>query len=140
MRIVRFLAAAGRPATSREIALRTGIPSGHVPSIVAALSRAGILRTRPGQGGGCALARRPAELFVLDVIQALEGPVVLDECILDRSRPHGPPWCALHDSWMQVQDALVATLGAVSVADLVASGGEGAGSGLEAPTGYVGSS
>lgn len=118
VRIVTLLASTGRRIPTREIARLTGVPAGYVPTVVAALSRVGILRNRSGSGGGCGLARPAERVTVLDVVEALEGPLVGDTCVLDRSRPHREVPCALHDAWIHAQESVLQALSSVTVADL----------------------
>lgn len=119
LRLVALLARLGRRVPTREIAELTGIPRGDVPGIAAALSRAGILGNRPGSGGGCRLLRSPEDITVLDVVEAVEGPVARDGCLLDRERPHRTlGYCVVHEAWMAAQDAVMGALRSVTVADL----------------------
>ena len=65
----------GRRVTAGELGAACTIPMGNVPTIVNLLSRAGVLDCSPGRGGGCTLGRPPDEISVLEVIEAVEGPL-----------------------------------------------------------------
>jgi len=67
---------------SAEIARRRGIPASYMPKIVQQLSRAGIVRTFRGIHGGVQLARPAATITLRDVVEAAEGPVAIDACVV----------------------------------------------------------
>src|SRR5262245_43182576 len=71
------LAAAGngRPVTAREVARACGIPQSFGLTVLLALSAAGLLASRPGPGGGYRLARPLAHITLLDVLEAVDGPL-----------------------------------------------------------------
>ncbi len=119
LRIVARLAAEQGRVPAWKISELTGVPAGCVPTIVAALSRSGILFNVPGSGGGCRLARDPTEINVLEVIEAIEGSPVKETCVMDRGLRHTDPPCALHQAWLEAEDSVVGALRSVSVEDLV---------------------
>ncbi len=86
--------------------------------MVADLGRAGLLINRSGAGGGCRLALPPDEISALEVVEALEGPILRDVCVLDRRRCPDDGNCGLHDSWARVRSAVLEALGSVTLADL----------------------
>lgn len=63
----------GVPAQSRDIAEAENIPGPYLDQILAALKRAGIVRSIRGVGGGYELARSPAQVTVGDVVRAFSG-------------------------------------------------------------------
>jgi Rrf2 family protein len=87
MRAVLYLAKHGpdhRAATS-QIAHEQHIPPSFLAKIVSQLSVAGLLQTSRGARGGVSLARSPEEITLLEVIEAIDGPIYLNECVIDRS-------------------------------------------------------
>ncbi len=94
------------------------IPQRYVTLILADLVREGILTAMAGRDGGYALAKPAGELSLLEVVEAAEGPVTLDRCVL-RGGPCG--WidaCPLHSVWTKAQQALIDALARVTFADL----------------------
>lgn len=79
VRCVLDVAQNGRTSTG-EVAKRAGIPVSILGRIVAAISRAGILTTRRGVNGGIELGRDPAEISLLEVIEAVQGPLHVNLC------------------------------------------------------------
>ena len=67
---------------SAEVARRQGIPQAYMAKIVHGLSKAGIVRTYRGTHGGVQLAKSPATVTLRDVIEATEGPLALNLCVV----------------------------------------------------------
>jgi Rrf2 family protein len=89
------------------IAAATGIPPVFVARVLANLQRQGFLNARAGQQGGYRLARPPQEITLLEVIEAVEGPLVTRDCVLrDTTCGAQGRYCVLHDAWSTAQSAL----------------------------------
>lgn len=111
----------GHRKTAAELAEACDISPGNVPTIVNALSRAGILNCSPGRRGGCQLARAPEAITTLEIIEALEGSLEIAHCFLDATRCHDrDPFCALHDAWSEGRAAAIAALARTTLADAAA--------------------
>lgn len=112
--------AGGGRRKKREIAAAMNIPGGFLSQILASLVHAGLVRATAGPDGGYVLARPPAAISLLDVVEAVEGPAGLQRCLL-RGIPCGTSQlCAVHDAWSRAQDATTDVLAATSFAELVA--------------------
>jgi Rrf2 family protein len=100
-----------------EIAARQQLSPSFVGKIVSALARAGILETMRGATGGVRLGRPPEAISLVDILEAVEGPIRLNRCVRE------PPGCAIVDAcplspvFRDAQAALVGAL-SVSIADL----------------------
>ena len=107
--------------TARELAEACGIPVGNVPTVVNRLSRGGFLDCTPGRHGGCTLARSPALISMLDIVECLEGSLDISHCLLDGHRcADKESECALHFAWSEGRKAAIASLSAPSL-DAVAA-------------------
>ncbi len=85
VRAVVYLSEIGegeRAATSR-IAEEQKIPPSFLAKIVSQLSVAGLLQTSRGARGGVSLARKPEDISLLEVVEAIDGPILLNECVAD---------------------------------------------------------
>jgi len=69
-----------RPLPVVTIAKDTGLSIRFLHSIVANLSKAGLLKTFPGPKGGVALSRTPESISILDIVEAIEGKINLMDC------------------------------------------------------------
>jgi Rrf2 family protein len=68
-------------APTSQIAEERDIPLSFLAKIIAQLSVAGILQTMRGARGGVTLAREPQKISLLDVIEAIDGPIMLNDCV-----------------------------------------------------------
>jgi len=84
-----------RPLTAQQIAECTRVPAGYLAKVLQGLSRAGLLRSQRGLGGGFTLARPPTELSVWEVVQAVDPIKRIHSCPLG-FESHGNRLCALH--------------------------------------------
>lgn len=113
----------GTKLRARELAERADIPEGFVPTIVATLHRAGLLRCQPGRTGGCQLGRPPEAISALDIITALEGPLTDSHCILDGSHCLDDVVCELHESWSEAKNAIAESLDGTTLDQMASHGG-----------------
>jgi Rrf2 family protein len=98
-----------RAATS-HIAEVQHIPPSFLAKIISQLSIAGLIHTSRGARGGVSLARPPEDINVLEVIEAIDGPIMLNECTgSPDSCPYGKD-CALRPLWCDAQAELVTRL------------------------------
>jgi Rrf2 family protein len=107
----------GRRKT-REIAEAMDIPRNYLTQILADLVTRGLLDARAGPAGGYALARHPDQITLLDVVAASEGPVTLDQCVLEGGPCDWVGTCPVHDTWARAQTAFTEQLAATTFADL----------------------
>jgi len=108
------------PRPIREIAGSQAISEKFVSRIVVPLRRAGLLESVRGGRGGLRLARLPDQITMLDVVEAMDGPVSLLSCL---TKPHACPQqgrCAAEDAWGRVNAGLVATMSSIRLSDIIA--------------------
>ncbi|MCX5751320.1 MAG: Rrf2 family transcriptional regulator [Candidatus Saganbacteria bacterium] len=82
IRLLVCLAAGDCAGSSKQMAKKIEVPFNHVAKIVQKLVKGGILVTKKGKGGGIRLAKDPKKIKIRSVIDAVEGPLVLSECLL----------------------------------------------------------
>jgi Rrf2 family protein len=112
IRAVRYLAGQEpnqRSATS-TVAKEMKIPPSFLAKIISQLSIAGLLHTSRGARGGVTLAREPANISMLDVVEAIDGPILLNECVGDPANCDFSEECMAHPIWKEVQETLVKRL------------------------------
>ena len=96
----------GRAPTSK-IATEEHIPPSFLAKIISQLSVAGVVQTSRGARGGVSLARPPEDITLLEVVEAIDGPIQLNECVNDpKACPFGET-CHVHDIWCKAQADLV---------------------------------
>ena len=112
IRAVRYLAKYGssqRIATS-TVAREMKIPASFLAKIISQLSIAGLLQTSRGARGGVSLAREPKEISLLDVVEAIDGPILLNECVGTNKPCSFEDECLVHPIWLEVQQTLTKRL------------------------------
>jgi Rrf2 family protein len=105
---------------ARDIAAEMEIPYKYLTQILAGLVAQGLLEARHGPRGGYRLARSSAEITLLDVVEAAEGPAAVTDCVLREGRCEPEQPCAVHETWVRAQSALAGELASVTLADLAA--------------------
>ena len=98
-----------RAATS-QIAEEQRIPPSFLAKIVSQLSVAGLLQTSRGARGGVSLARSPQEISLLDVVEAIDGPILLNECVANGGVCTTSDTCPMKPVWCETQAELVTRL------------------------------
>jgi len=105
LRAFRVLAAADGLVPGRALAESVGTTVAFLAQVMAPLVRAGLVASKPGPRGGYAPAVDPRTVSVLWVIEAVEGPIPPDKCVLVGG-PCGHPPCSLHEAWLTARSAL----------------------------------
>ncbi len=106
-------------ASTSQIAKEQHIPPSFLAKIISQLSVAGLLHTSRGARGGVSLARDPKDITMLDVVEAIDGPILLNECVADTHGCKFDKACPMRSLWSELQDDLVARLGGTTFADFV---------------------
>ncbi len=94
-------------ATAKAIAKEQRIPSAVTSGVITQLSVAGLVQTTRGSRGGVSLTRHPADISLLEVVEAIDGPIVLNECVTGHDDYESGEDCPLCPVWREVQEALV---------------------------------
>lgn len=122
VRAVLYLSRMGnnqRAATS-TVAQEQNIPPSFLAKIISQLSIAGLLHTSRGARGGVTLAREPKEITLLEVIEAIDGPIQLNECVGDSGACTFDHDCPLRPVWCEAQEELVNRLKGTNFEQLLA--------------------
>jgi len=112
VRAVLYLAKMGseRRAATSQIAEEQQIPPSFLAKIVSQLSVAGLLQTSRGARGGVSLARTPEKISLLEVVEAIDGPILLNECVAENGSCTFEDDCPISPVWCEAQSELVQNL------------------------------
>lgn len=112
VRAVLFLSKLGpdRRAATSHIAQEQQIPPSFLAKIVSQLSVAGLLQTSRGARGGVSLARTPDQISLLEVVEAIDGPILLNECVSANGACTFGDDCPMRPVWCDAQAELVKRL------------------------------
>lgn len=103
---------------TEEIAAEMDVPRSFLAKILQKLSKADIVKSFRGVRGGFSLARRPANISLLDVIKAIEGGVELNRCAVDFSACDRSVDCTVHPVWVELSKRVEQYLGRTNFRDL----------------------
>lgn len=103
---------------AREIAEEMDVPRSWVPGILGTLVQAGVAESVPGRGGGYRLGPASADVSLLDVIEAVDGPLASTNCVLRGGACQWDGRCAVHEAWAGAQEAMRSQLAAVTIAEI----------------------
>jgi Rrf2 family protein len=112
VRVMVHLAAlpAGTRANREALAEAAQVPSQFMGKVLQSLTRAQLILSYRGAQGGFELARPSARINMLEVIEAIEGPICLNVCLAGDEACGRRWWCGAHDVWRDAQASLVAVL------------------------------
>ena len=111
----------GEVVEAQSIAKSEVIPMRYLLKIMPSLIKAGIVRSQRGVGGGYVLDKEPRDITLLDIMEAIEGPIHLNRCLIDEAycSKNGPPHCKVHQTLAGIQQRLEFDLSSFSIADLL---------------------
>lgn len=113
---------AGLPVDSRasriELARAADVPEAFLGKILQSLVRSGLMVSQRGVSGGFTLGKPASEMTLVEVIEAVEGPLFLNRCVNPGEGCHRSSWCAAHYLWAEAQEAMLKVLRRSSIADL----------------------
>jgi Rrf2 family iron-sulfur cluster assembly transcriptional regulator len=101
-----------------QIQARQDVPAAYLAKIIQALARAGLVRTRPGAHGGITLNAPAEAVTLLQVIEAVEGPIRLNRCVEAPGACPRDRVCPVHPVWMRLQALVTRELDGVTIAAL----------------------
>ena len=107
------------PIGAKDIAAKQGIPVRFLEQQITALRKAGLVFSQRGAGGGCGLAKDPRQINVLQVIEALDGPVIDMDCLTPKEQACSrDSCCVVQELWYQSQMKLKEFLQSITLEDL----------------------
>lgn len=104
----------------KEIAEAMDIPAQFLGKVAQQLAKAGVISIRQGSQGGYELGRRPEDITLLAVIEAIDGEIYLNDCIQRPGSCDRQAICSVHTVWDTARRQLRDTLGGTTLAELAA--------------------
>ena len=113
---------AGLPAETRasraELASAADCPDQFLSKVLQSLTRAGLVISHRGNTGGFELPATARGATILDIVEAVEGPIRLNLCLLNNSKCQRSTWCPAHTVWAEAQAAMTTVLKQTTIAEL----------------------
>jgi Rrf2 family protein len=115
---------AGLPPATRVrraiLAEATAVPESFMSKVLQALVRARLITSRRGVDGGFELISSAEQTSLLDVVEAIEGPIHLNFCLMAGDTCERHISCPAHAVWAEAQTAMTEVLKRASLAELAA--------------------
>jgi Rrf2 family protein len=108
----------GLPVLLSDIAKRQGISDKYLEQIASQLHRAGLVKTVRGRKGGYLLNRPESEIKLSEVIEVLEGPICVVDCVDEPDTCSRSTLCSTRDIWTLLSNKIEETLSSFTLADL----------------------
>lgn len=112
----------GKVSMLSAIAKTQDVPPRFLAKIFQALAKAGVVKSHRGAKGGFSLARPASEITVRDVIEAVEGPLYLNTCVIAPGECDRDELCPIHGVWGEAQEKLMSVLAQSNFEELAKSG------------------
>jgi Rrf2 family protein len=109
----------GQMAMIDDVSRTEQIPKSFLAKIFQSLVKAGLIRSIRGAGGGFALVKDPAQVSVLEIIEAIEGKIVFQRCKQLKPDCDHAGGCALCGLFEQAQDGVKDVLLRTTLVDLI---------------------
>jgi FeS assembly SUF system regulator len=106
-------------ASAKEVADTCGIPLPVLSKLLQKLGKSGFLRSEYGTNGGYRLAREPREISVLEVIRAIDGPIVLANCFTEHVSCGHSGKCTVRRPLRRIHEGILRLLQGVSIEDML---------------------
>lgn len=107
------------PIELKEIAKKEDISLKYLEQVINPLRTGGLVKAIRGSKGGYSLAKPPSEICLYDVMETLEGPLSLLDCLRDSRTCQKVPSCVTRDIWKEVSEAISKIFYSVTLEEMV---------------------
>lgn len=104
-----------------ELATATETPESFLSKVLQALARAGLIVSRRGQSGGFQISQRGRIATMRDVIEAIDGPIRLNVCLMSGRSCQRSAHCVAHPVWAEAQQAMLEVLSRSTMTELASN-------------------
>ena len=108
----------GTRVSREDLASAADVPKHFLSKVLQDLGRAHLIAAQRGSTGGYMLAAAPEQVSLLRVVEAIEGPIQLNVCMIGGVGCNRQDWCPAHTVWAEAQAALTRVLRNASIAKL----------------------
>ncbi len=107
------------PIELKEVAKKENISLKYLEQVIIPLRSTGLVKSVRGSKGGYLLAKPPSEICLNDLVETLEGPIHLAECLKDPKTCQKSPFCVSRDVWKEVSEAIYRIFRSVTLEEMV---------------------
>ena len=106
--------------SASELAERAGLETPTVAKVLKPLAQAGLVEGFRGAHGGYRLAREAARISLIEIVEAMEGPLAMTECSLHADSCGIEQSCGVRANWNRINDVVIDALRGVTLAHMLA--------------------
>jgi FeS assembly SUF system regulator len=113
---------AARPGdvlSAPDLAEHAGLEAPTVAKVLKPLAQAGLVEGFRGANGGYRLARDPAAISLVEIVEAMEGPLGMTECSLHDGQCGIQQSCGVRANWRRINDVVADALRGISLAEML---------------------
>ena len=107
------------PIELKEVAKKENISLKYLEQVIIPLRSAGVVKSVRGSKGGYSLAKPPSRINLNDLVEILEGPVNLIDCLRDPTVCQKVPLCVTRDIWKEVSEAIYRIFHSITLEEMV---------------------
>ena len=107
------------PIELKEISKRENISLKYLEQLITPLRSAGLVKSVRGSKGGYSLAKSPSEIRLGDLVEILDGPIHLTECLSDPEGCPRSPFCVTREIWEDVSNSVSQILHSMTLEEMV---------------------
>ena len=96
----------GKPRLIRDIAQSQQISEKYISRLVIDLRRAKLVRSVRGINGGCHLAKAPEQITLLEILETMEGPISVVDCVRSPEKCKRQSLCPARDIWQKLNEGI----------------------------------
>jgi Rrf2 family protein len=117
----------GKISYIEQISNAQDVPKAYLAKIFQQLSKKGFVKSYRGPEGGFVLLKSPKDISLFETIEAIEGPMHLNECLIHDGYCPRDQACPIHDVWREAQTRFIDFLNNANFAELAEAGRKKAG-------------
>ncbi len=106
LNLARHYNSGNKAVILKSVAEEENISIRYLEQIIIPLKIYKLVKSIRGAGGGYTLARKPSEISLCEILEALEGSCALVDCVEDKDFCNRIPECAAYDIWKEASDLL----------------------------------
>src|SRR5262245_38229696 len=107
-----------RAISASEIAAEYRISSTWMAKVLQKLAHKSIVAAKHGSNGGYQLSKEPSQISALEVISAIDGPVLITSCVTNHGNCDATQRCSVKEPLQRVNESILSVLGSVTIAQM----------------------
>ena len=109
----------GQVLSAAELAEHSGLEQPTVSKLLKPLAQAGLVASQRGVHGGYRLSRDAAQISLIEIVEAMEGPLAMTECSQHESHCGIAHQCGVRANWRLINDVVADALRGISLAEML---------------------